>query len=190
MNVGTRHRPAPNQGRAAFALMSVIALLALTCFPVFAHAECVSSSCIQYTESIPKAEGEHAKSHDQGTPATKSNTPQGGTNPPSKTKGSEGTGGSPEGESSKEGGVTPNGNNHGTGQGNQAGSPNSGAKNALHPNGQGQPASKSSSGSSPLVPILIAIALLAAISVAVVMIRQRRQAGDSGPTGSPSPEAN
>jgi subtilase family serine protease len=59
----------------------------------------------------------------------------------------------------------------------------------VNPGAQNQPgvqASKSSSGgSSPLVPILIAIAVLAAISVAVVMIKQRR-----GPSATASPEAN
>jgi hypothetical protein len=36
-------------------------------------------------------------------------------------------------------------------------------------------------GSSPLVPILIAVLALAAISIAAVMIRQRRQR-DTGPS--------
>jgi hypothetical protein len=50
----------------------------------------------------------------------------------------------------------------------------------------GAPASqKSGGGSSPLAPILIAIAVLAAISVAVVMIRQRRQRGGSSTPVSP-----
>jgi len=43
-------------------------------------------------------------------------------------------------------------------------------------------------GSSPLVPILIAIAALAAISVATVMLRQRRP--PSGPAATASPEAS
>ena len=34
-------------------------------------------------------------------------------------------------------------------------------------------------GSSPLIPVLIAIAVLAGISLAVVLIRQRRQGDDS-----------
>lgn len=81
----------------------------------------------------------------------------------------------------------------GTGQGNPGGSANGGAKNAVHPAGQKTPAavksqSSDNGGSSPLVPILIAIAVLAAISVAVVMIRQRRQR--RGPTTTASPEAN
>jgi len=42
-------------------------------------------------------------------------------------------------------------------------------------------------GSSPLLPILIAIAVLAAVSVGVVMFRQRRRGG--APGSSVSPEA-
>jgi hypothetical protein len=46
----------------------------------------------------------------------------------------------------------------------------------------------SSGGSSPLVPILIAIAALAAISIGAVMIRAKRQRDESG--SSVSPEAS
>ena len=42
--------------------------------------------------------------------------------------------------------------------------------------------------SSPLVPILIAIVVLAAISIAVVIYRQKRQS--DGQPGSPSPKAS
>ncbi|HEX5712313.1 MAG TPA: hypothetical protein VFX85_03250 [Solirubrobacterales bacterium] len=45
----------------------------------------------------------------------------------------------------------------------------------------------SDDGSSPLVPILIAVAALAAISIAAVVIRQRRQRG--GPGAQVSPKA-
>jgi MYXO-CTERM domain-containing protein len=40
--------------------------------------------------------------------------------------------------------------------------------------GESQPSSTDSGGSSPLVPILIAVAVLAAISVGAVLVRQRR----------------
>jgi cobalamin biosynthesis Mg chelatase CobN len=176
--------------------MSVIALLALACFPVFAHAECVSSSCVQYTEAIPNAGGESppvqhkhpavAKAADNGgasAPNGKANTPA--------SNGS--TDGSSENESSSTGGgATANGNGGGRGQGSPAGSAigkdQSLVQHASQPNGMS--ASQSSdSGSSPLVPILIGIAILAAISVGVVMVRQRRQR--SGLTSSaPSPKAS
>ena len=40
----------------------------------------------------------------------------------------------------------------------------------------------SDDGSSPLVPILIAAAVLAAISIAALLIRQRRQRDGSSPS--------
>lgn len=177
--------------------MSVIALLALACFPVFAQAECVSSSCIQYTESIPKAEGESPPPHKKH-PAVAKAANNGGASAPDGKAGAKGSdeemGESAEKESSKEGGVAPvgNGNGGGTGQSNPGGSANHGSEAQVQHGGQkvGTPASHSSdSGSSPLVPILIGIAILAAISVGAVMYRQRRQR--RGPTASaPSPKAS
>lgn len=53
----------------------------------------------------------------------------------------------------------------------------------------GEPASSvGGGGSSPLVPILIAIAVLAAITIGVVMMRQRR--GSQAPSSPASPKAN
>jgi hypothetical protein len=46
----------------------------------------------------------------------------------------------------------------------------------------------SDGGSSPLVPILIAVAVLAAIAIGAVVYRQRRQGDAEG--GTPSPEPN
>jgi hypothetical protein len=194
MNVGKRHRRAPRAGRHLFALMSVIAL-AFAFFPALAQAECTSSSCVQYTESIPKVEGENAPAHHQQTPAKASKTGNGGGSEPGQSNGSpgsQGAEGNGEGGSSEKGGAVPGGKDNGNGQGRPGGSAKAGAKNQLHPggqNGSSVPTSKSDGGgSSPLVPILIAIAVLAAISVAVVMIRQRRQR--RGPTATATPEAN
>jgi hypothetical protein len=59
----------------------------------------------------------------------------------------------------------------------------------VHQAGQASatPASSKDSGggSSPLVPILIAIAVLAAISVGVVMLRAKRQRGEGSSPVSP-----
>ena len=70
----------------------------------------------------------------------------------------------------------------GTGQGSPAKSTpgnNAGStQQAAQPGNRAPP--RASGGSSPLVPILIAISVLAAISLAAVMIRQRRQGGGSG----------
>jgi cobalamin biosynthesis Mg chelatase CobN len=175
--------------------MSVIALLALACFPLFAQAECVSSSCIQYTESIPKAEGESPPPHKKH-PAVAKAADNGGASAPAGKAGAKGSdvdkGESSEEESSKEGGVGAAGNGGGTGQGNPGASANQGSEAQMQHGGQnaGTSASQSTdSGSSPLVPILIGIAVLAAISVGAVMYRQRRQR--RGPTASaPSPKAS
>jgi cobalamin biosynthesis Mg chelatase CobN len=172
--------------------MSVIALLALACFPVFAHAECVSSSCVQYTEAIPKAEGGHTSSPHQKTPAKSSSTDNGGAVAPNKPNESEGSGDSGGSESSSNGGgAAANGNGGGTGQGKPAGSANGKDQSLVQQaNGKGTLASQSSdSGASPLIPILIGIVVLAAISVGAVMYRQRRQR--RGPAASaPSPKAS
>ena len=143
MNVGMRYRPAPSAGRFAFLLVSVIAL-ALACFPVLAHAE--DSSGVQYSDAIPKAEGENTPTHHhQQTPAKSSSTDNGG------------------GDSAlplvrirkarrklkdlvkanhlrKEGGVAAvKHDGGGTGQGNPGGSANGGAQNAVHSAGQKAP---------------------------------------------------
>ena len=193
MNVGMRHRRGPSAGYSASLLMSVIAL-ALACFPVLAHAE--DSSGVQYSDAIPKAEGENTPTpHHQQTPAKSSSTDHGGGTTPSNSgsEGSKEAEGSGEGESSGGGVAAGKHDGGGTGQGNPGGSANGGAKNAAHSAGQKAPAatkaqSSDSGSSSPLVPILIAIAALAAISVAIVMARQRRQR--RGPSTTASPEAN
>lgn len=195
MNVGKRRPSVPSPGRLAALLVSVIAL-ALAFFAVPAQAEeCTSSSCVQYSPSLPKAEGEHTPTHKKQTPAKASKTGDGGGTSPSGPSGSGSNEAeeSEEGESSREQGGVAAGNDDGTGQGKAGGSANHGENgaNAGKQNALGKPASHSDDGgSSPLVPILIAIAVLAALSVAFVMIRQRRQRDGGGPATTASPEAN
>lgn len=188
---GTRHRLAPQPGHSLFALMSVVALLALTCFPVFAHAD--DSSGVQYSDDLPSAEGENHPVQHKRPPVAKAADNGGASAPTGKTGSPESDGSSEvsseEESSSAGGGVAANGNDKGdgTGQGNPAGSATKAPGSQAQHSGQNvsAPASKSSdSGSSPLVPILIAILVLAAISVAVVMIRQRRQGGPTTPATS------
>jgi eukaryotic-like serine/threonine-protein kinase len=195
MNVGKRHRRVPQWVHLSL-LMSVIAL-AFVCLPALAQAECTSSSCVQYTESIPSAEGgSPSKQHHQQTPAKASKTGEGNGAQPSQAGGSNGTKeveGSEGNEPSEKEGAVGGGSGGGNGQGKPGGSAHAGDMKAMNSGAQNKPgvhASKSSDGggSSPLVPILTAIAVLAAISVAVVMIRQRRQR--RGPTAAASPEAN
>jgi cobalamin biosynthesis Mg chelatase CobN len=196
MNLGKRHLGAPGLGHYASVLVSAIAL-ALALFAVPAHAEeCTSSSCVQYSPSLPKAEGGHTPTHHQQTPAKASKTGDGGGTAPTNPSGQGGSNEvekTEESESSPEEGGVAAGHDGGSGQGKAGGSANPGGESAHQPSqtASGQPVSHGDDGgSSPLVPILIAIAVLAAISVAVVMIRQRRQRGGADPTATASPEAN
>jgi cobalamin biosynthesis Mg chelatase CobN len=176
----------------------VLALLAFACLPALAQAECTDSSCKQYEVEIPTSGGkEHKPKHQSEAqneaPAEASHAPQGKHQKPPSSEGN-----SEESEESKTG-ATPgnNGGGHNDGGGQQANPPGGGGQGSEGISGekqvgggttQGQPASHSSGGSSPLVPILIAIAVLAAISIGALIYRQRRQ--DSGGSGSPvSPKA-
>ncbi len=150
--------------------LSVLALLALACFPVLAHAD---SSGVQYENAVPTVTGKHHS----GTPATSSAVANGGASKPSRT-GSGGAGSSSGGSSSGKSNTA--GGKGGTGQS----SPGN-AQQLGTPAGEPVPISHGSGGASPLVPILIAILVLAAISIGAVMIRQRRQRGASGASVSP-----
>lgn len=188
MNVGKRLHPTPRRGLHVFVPVSLIVLLALFCLPVSAQAE--DSSGVQYSDAIPKAEGNNTPTRKHQTPAKSSSTDEGGTTASGNRDGSGGAGGSAEGKSFS-GDAEPSGSTGDTGQGSQAAGGQGGA-GALQPGAQTasdlSAAQSEDDGSSPLVPILIAIAILAAISVAAVMLRQRRQR--RGPTATASPEAN
>jgi cobalamin biosynthesis Mg chelatase CobN len=176
-------------GRSASLLLSVLALLAFACFPVLAQAG--ESFGPQYETEVPTVKGHttppntsggspaHSSKVPGGSPATGSNpsngnvshssggSSSGGDNP------STGAGGGTGQANPGNGSTTTNGQN--TGQ--QTGAPSGGQP--VSP----QPASDDSS--SPLVPILIAIAVLAAISIGAVVIRQRRQRRSPGAQVSP-----
>jgi hypothetical protein len=181
----------------------VLALLAFACVPALAQAECTDSSCKQYEVEIPTSGGkEHKPQHSNsggGTePTANASTPN---KPKSGGGGSENPETRPENEAEeKQAGVAGGGGgNGGNGPANNGGSPGGNGSNQAQTGLEGekslgsgttpgQNASHSSGGSSPLVPILIAIAVLAAISIGAVIYRQRRQ--DSGGSGSPvSPKA-
>jgi len=153
-------------------------------------AQAVDSSGIEYRDVTPSPTGEIPTKE---TPATTSKQKGGAEN-----KGDSGNTGKSEGDSEEEansGGVK-GGSDEGTGQGNPGtGESNPGAaakagKLALARSLGNEPSggSDSGGGSSPLVPILIAIAAVMAVAIAVVVIRQRRQRG--GPDGHVSPEAS
>ncbi|HEY7456949.1 MAG TPA: hypothetical protein VH703_06705 [Solirubrobacterales bacterium] len=157
--------------------------------PVLAQA---SSAGFEYSSAPPSATGK---------PPSESNL----------SGGSSSTSGVGGGESdtnaagnAKKGGSAAKSSSKGGGSATQAGQGSSGKGGAAPPRRShteltgAQPGSDSGS-SSPLVPILIAIALLAAGSIAFVMIRKRRAAagkgvqdapGQSGSSGPVSPEAS
>jgi hypothetical protein len=154
----------------------VLALLALACFPVLAQAD---SGTIEYDPSLPSDGG--AKQNENIAKSSESPSTRGAETP---TSGGTGEGYPAQAPPSSEGqGSTNAGTGGGSGQGSpdKGNNPPAGTKvQSAAPNVQ--PASSTGGGSSPLVPILIAIAALAAISIAALLIRQRRQRDGSGPS--------
>lgn len=160
-------------------------------FPGLAQAE--ESSGIQYEPEVPTVPTHESSNvpsakHHKGSntqseaesEASGSNTPNGGG-----TGGSGGsnTGGGAHNGQSKQG--SPGGNGNGGNGSKSAGGGNIGESkpvaNSSHP-------AEESGSSSPLVPILIAIAVLAAISIGAFYFRQRRQGeGNDSPV---SPKAS
>jgi cobalamin biosynthesis Mg chelatase CobN len=196
--IGTHGRPARISG-PLFLSLSVSALLALALFPVLVQAD---SSGIQYSDAPPTATGKEPVPHEANEPPAKSSkSPNGGASAPSKNGSSESNsseGGSSAGGSTSSGsdgggssGPTATGNNGGgAGQQSSPDKASSGAPtNGLQTSGQAssKPAStqSDSGGSSPLIPILIAIAVLALISFGAMMFKQRRQRGASSSRVSP-----
>jgi cobalamin biosynthesis Mg chelatase CobN len=192
-----RHRPR-RSARLSFSLLSVLALVVFACLPALAQAECTDSSCAEYEVEIPTSDGKDKNKNKSGA-TTGANEPSAGTSNETGGESPSGEESSEEAEESKGGGV-PGKDNGGGNPGNNGGSPGGDkpteGKEGLDsgqavesPTQQGQAASSSDGGgSSPLVPILIAVAVLAAISIGAVIYRQRRQGSDG--SGSPvSPNA-
>lgn len=194
--IGTHGHPTRISG-SLFLTLSVSALLALALFPVLVQAD---SSGIQYSDAPPTATGKEPvqKTETNEPPAKSSKSPNGGASAPSKNGSSESNsseGGSSAGSTSSgsDGGSSgPTGTSGGNGAG-QQGSPDNTSSGAsaggVQTSGQvnSKPASTQSDdgGSSPLIPILIAIAVLALISFGAMMIKQRRQRGASSSRVSP-----
>jgi cobalamin biosynthesis Mg chelatase CobN len=184
--IGMRRLSARLRGRHVLAA-SVLALLSLACLPILAQAD---SSEVQYNPAVPTATHGSGGSPSGGSAAHKSNASgDNSTSGGSANSGSSNGGSSKEGESKATTGGSANsgnGGNGGSGQPSPAKSPSHEGQTAAKPPGK-QVASKEDEGdsSSPLVPILIAVAILAAISVGVVAMRQRRKRGGSGTRVSP-----
>ena len=162
-------------------LSSVLALVALAFFPLSVQAAEVP----QYKPYEPSPYGNN--NPDTGSGAPNSPNSDGGSSDEDSQQ-IAGAGGGPSGKDrsgggAKRGGDAPHGGKkssveagHAVSEGNEASLP------------QEHLASSTDDDSSPLVPILIALAVLAAISIGVVAMRRRRQETDPGaPT---SPQAN
>ena len=198
-------RPRRSSARPVFALPLLLALLSLVFLPAIAHAEEEGSAGIIYGSETPTATGSSKPPPIPKLPGTnneggkaKQSTAEGNSEP-------ENTEVAPESESESEsesknppaasGG---NSNNDGNGGHHNVGNGQPGGKNKAQTGETGvsksQPVAHASSsapsdsggGSSPVVPILIVVVVLAAISIGVVIYRQRRQG-----SGSPvSPKAS
>ncbi len=188
-----------SSARPSFVLLSMLALLALASFPVLARA---SSEIPEYETEVPTAEGHKVvptqggsvggggtQGGGRGTTASNSSSPGGASQNSSGSTQTSGSGSSSGNPSSAS-------NNSSTGSDSGQGSPGKGAtaSKASGSIGSGKAVTtpstaEESSSSSPLVPILIAIAVLATLSIGAVLIRQRRQRrGDS--SGQVSPKAS
>lgn len=185
---GKRHGRPLRSGHSAFGLVSVLALLALACCPVIAQADS-GGAIYEEAESLPNPTGHHGE-----PPAKASTAPHNGgasappSTSPSQTGSDKSSSGGGQISSGETGGVA---TAHG---GKGQGSPDKASSGALpkhsQPAVQTNASTSSGGSSSPLVPILIAIAVLAAISIGAVLIRQRRQRNGAGRQGSVSPRAS
>lgn len=172
----TPHPHGPSLGRPAVALVSVLALLAFACFPVLAQAETVYET---EQTNLPGNGGGKSPTHQknpvspESSPAHSSGTPDDGGSgqstpgsSDSQNKASKDSNPSSPGGS----GQTQGKDGNGAGSGKQAGLELETAKPLAN-------STADDDSSSPLIPILIAVIVLAAISVGAVLIRQRRGSG-------------
>lgn len=188
----TRHRPGRSSARLFFALPLVLALLALVSFPV---GQAVGSELPEYEDAPPEVPA--PKPHHESKPEKESESSAHSSNTGGGTSAGGGSGGSNTGggESVSEGSSEGSGDNPSTAGSGGTGKDN-GSKAATDHQNKGAeanttisaPVESDDSSSSPLAPILIAIAVLAAISIGVVVIKQRRQR--RGPDGAISPKAS
>jgi cobalamin biosynthesis Mg chelatase CobN len=185
----------------------VLALLALVALPAFADAGEIPQYEVEKTESFevpnttkesvkPKhiTEGNSGKSSNPSAKASET----GGEGSQKKSEPEEGG----EKETAQSGGAGPSegGGNGGGSESSKSGG-NGGKTNdgiggseAVAGGGTGTPVAHktetSSGGSSPVVPILIAVIVLAAISIGVVLYRQRKSGGQGPDRSVSSPNAS
>lgn len=176
--LGMRHRLRHLAG-ARLGLLSVFALMAFACFPALGAAvNCPGdSSAVEYCDAPPP---EYEKTPNKN-PATSPKT--GGPGQSSTPPGSTGEADSDRKSSTDESGAGPGGKDGGGKGGPDARKDvkSGGAQpNTIDP----LPASTDDGGSSPLVPILIALAVLAAISIGAVVMRRKRDSEPGSPASS------
>lgn len=170
---GMRLRWARHSGRFSALLLSGSVLLAFACFPVVAEAD---SAGTQYENEVPTPTG----THKVPGPSAQTSAVGGGASPRGHKNSGSGGGSSAGGSSSGRG-------NGGTGQGSPQNGSDKRPSGQLQETGQGSGSAPASAeaGSSPLLPILLAIAALAGISIGVVTMRQRRRRHATGTPVSP-----
>lgn len=182
-----KRRLARSPGRL-FLLASVLALLASACFVAPAYAD---SSGVQYSDAPPTAYGDKEPT-DREPPAKSSAASDGGASAPrSGDAGQQASsgGGQAEDSSAQMGAAAGTGSDGGTGQQGSRDNGSTGNREARSGETVGQSVQSASSeddgGSSPLIPIVIGILALAGVSLATVMIRQRRRQDAGGAAVSP-----
>lgn len=169
-----------------------MALFAFALFPAFAQAD---SGELQYSDAPPTATGGKEPSG-RKAPAKSSSSSSGGASAPSSTADSADSGPSDGSSSSDDasggsgggGAGDKGGGDGGTGQGSRddaasgvSGSPAQSPAQTVAPSAS----TEDDGGSSPLVPILVAILALAAISFGAMMLKQRRRKDTSAARVSP-----
>jgi cobalamin biosynthesis Mg chelatase CobN len=196
---GAPRRQARSSARSFFLLPSVLALLALALIPGSAFAAGAGEKV--YETEIPSVTSEPSTGESGNTP-THHKAPNTGQSESDQAHGSNAETGGTGSEAEKEGGSSEGGHKKkhssseeeegnpsttaGGGGNNPDGGSNGGQTESGLSNGKpvgsetatGTPVSKSSGGSSPVVPILIAVVVLAAISIGVVLYRQRKSDQD------------
>ncbi|MGN6215627.1 MAG: hypothetical protein ACTHN7_01525 [Solirubrobacterales bacterium] len=152
----------------------------MACFPSLVQAK--ESSGIQYESEVPTVPTHESSNipsakHHGGSEGNPEATGSG----PSSGGGSGGNGGSHQGGGGTSNGQSKQASTGGNRSANDGSKPAAGAVGESRPLvNASQPVEGGSEGSSsPLVPILIAIAVLAAISIGAFYFRQRRQGPDS-----------
>jgi cobalamin biosynthesis Mg chelatase CobN len=197
--------------RSFFVLPLVLALLAFVALPGFASAGEIPQYEVEKTESFettqPTKESPKPK---HNSPGNTGKTTEPTAHASETTNGGESSSGEKEPEESTEkeksqssGGGAPTNNGGGGNGGGESSKPSNGGGGSkdgigsqeVAGGGTGTPPvhkteTSSGGGSSPVVPILIAVIVLAAISIGVVLYRQRKSGGQGPDRRVSSPNAS